>query len=144
MSALVFVDTNVLLYAMDEADPTKHKVAQSWRRALWKNRTGKTSFQVLNEFYANVSKKWPDAQERARAEIRDLLAWQPVATGGEAIEFAWRVQDRYRLAYWDALIFAGAKAALCRYVLSEEFQPGQEIEGMRVINPFITPPDALA
>src|SRR5919108_460426 len=73
MIALVFVDTNVLIYAQDSADLKKQRRAQAWRRELWKTGAGRISFQVLQEFYVNVAQKWPNARSQAREEVRDLL-----------------------------------------------------------------------
>ncbi len=144
MNAPVFVDTNVLIYAMDEADRDKQDAARRWRTALWETRRGRTSFQVLEEFYAKVTKKWPAAREQARAEVRDLLAWRPVQVEGEVIERAWKLQDRYRLSFWDALIVAAAKSASCRYLLTEDLQSDQSLDGVRVVDPFLCGPDSLA
>ena len=41
--SLVFVDSNVFLYAFDEADPGKQQAALKWRAELWKNRRGRVS-----------------------------------------------------------------------------------------------------
>ncbi|MBZ5646330.1 MAG: PIN domain-containing protein [Acidobacteriia bacterium] len=144
MTAPVFVDTNVLIYAMDEADRGKQQAARRWRAALWKARLGRTSFQVLEEFYAKVTKKWPAARDQARAEVRDLMAWRPLRVDGEIIERAWRIQDRYQLSFWDALIVAAAKSASCRYLLTEDLQPDQNLDGVRVVNPFLCAPDSIA
>lgn len=140
---MVFVDTNVFLYALDEADRTKQEAARLWRAEMWKSQRGRTSFQVLEEFYAKVVKKWPDAQDRARAEIRDLLAWQPVKIDGSVIEQAWKIQDRYRFSFWDSLIVASAKAASCRYLLTEDMQNNQMVDGIRVVNPFKATPESI-
>ena len=136
MTAPVFVDTNVLIYALDEADRKKQQLAQAWRMELWKSRRGRISYQVLQEFYVKVTQKWPTARERARAEVRDLLAWQPVAADATLLERAWKIQDRYRLSFWDALIVAAARVASCRYLLTEDLQADQEIDGVLVVNPF--------
>jgi predicted nucleic acid-binding protein len=139
----VFVDSNVLLYAVDEADPDKQRVARKWRAELWKSRRGRVSFQVLGEFYVNVLRKQPTAREEARAEVRDLLAWNPVVTDAALLERGWKLQDRYRLSYWDALIVAAAKAALCRYLLTEDLQSGQQLDGIEVVNPFLRGPESV-
>jgi len=144
MTAPVFVDTNVLIYAFDEADPVKQAAARRWRAALWKSRRGRTSFQVLQEFYVKVTKQWPAARTQARAEVRDLLAWRPVQVDGDLIEGAWKIQDRYRLSFWDALIVAAARSASCRYLLTEDLQPDQNLDGIRVVSPFLGDPDLLA
>lgn len=137
MSELVFVDTNVFIYALDQADVKKQEAARLWRTALWKNRRGRTSFQVLQEFYVKVSQKWPDTRSAVRSEIRDLLAWEPVAIDEEVLEQGWKVQDRFQLSFWDALIVAAAKAASCKYLLTEDLQANQDMDGLLVVNPFL-------
>lgn len=140
---MVFVDTNVLLYALDDADRAKQEAARLWRAEMWKSQRGRTSFQVLEEFYAKVVKKWPDVQEQARAEVRDLLAWQPVKIDGGMIEQAWKIQDRYKFSFWDSLIVASAKAASCKYLLTEDLQDNQVVDGIRVVSPFTVTPDQI-
>jgi len=139
----VFVDSNVLLYAVDEANPRKQEAARNWRAELWKNRRGRVSFQVLGEFYVNAVRKRPAAREEARAEVRDLLTWSPVVADAALLERGWRLQDRYGLSYWDALIVAAAKAALCRYLLTEDLQAGQKLDGIEVVNPFLRDPQSV-
>jgi predicted nucleic acid-binding protein len=139
----VFVDSNVFLYAVDEADPDKQRVARKWREELWKSRRGRVSFQVLGEFYVNAVRKRPAARDEARAEVHDLLAWNPVVTDAALLERGWKLQDRYQLSYWDALIVAAAKAASCRYLLTEDLQAGQELDGIEVVNPFLRGPESV-
>ena len=143
MTALVFVDSNVLIYAVDESNPKKHEAARLWRSELWKSRLGRISFQVLQEFYANIDRKWPAAREQAQAEIRNLMAWRPVAVDAEMFEQAWKIQERYRISFWDSLIVAAAKAASCRYLLTEDLQKGQEMDEVVVVNPFRSSPDEI-
>jgi predicted nucleic acid-binding protein len=143
MTAPVFVDSNVFLYAVDEADQKKQRAARNWRAELWKSRRGRVSFQVLGEFYVNAIRLLPKARDEARAEIRDLLAWNPVVTDAAVLEYGWKLQDRYRLSYWDALIVAAAKASSCRYLLTEDLQPGQKLDGIEVINPFLLDPESI-
>ncbi len=143
MTGPIFVDTNVLLYAVDNADPAKHHRARQWRTDLWKSGSGRTSYQVLEEFYVNVCRLMPEAREHARAEIRDLLAWRPVVVDDALIELAWETQDRYRVSFWDALIVAAAISSSCRYLLTEDLQADQDFGGVRVVNPFSCEPDGL-
>lgn len=139
----VFVDSNVFLYALDEADRDKQRAARNWREDLWKSRRGRISFQVLGEFYVNALRKRPGAREEARAEIRDLLAWNPIVTDAALLERGWKIQDRYHLSYWDALIVAAAKAASCHYLLTEDLQAGQKLDGIEIVNPFLRSPESV-
>jgi predicted nucleic acid-binding protein len=143
MTANVFVDTNVLIYAVDQADPTKQQAAQAWREWLWETHCGRISFQVLQEFYVNAIKKQPSAQIEIRKEIGDLMAWQPITLDATLIARAWKIEDRYRISFWDSLIIAAARAADCRYLLTEDLQRGQELDGVIVVNPFLSAPASL-
>ena len=143
MSGLVFVDTNVFLYAADQADARKQVRAKFWRDWLWETRRGRLSFQVLQEFYSNVCRKWPKGKAAARLEIEDLLSWKPVAADGELLQFAWRLQDRFGFSFWDSLIIAAAKASQCAFLLSEDYQAGQNIDGLVIVNPFLTQPEQI-
>ena len=80
----VFVDTNVLVYARVTSDPGKHRTALDWMTGLWESGTGRLSIQVLQEYYVTVTRKLRPALSRiaARADVRDLLAWDPVPIGG--------------------------------------------------------------
>ena len=75
-------------------------------------------------------------RESARAEIRDLMAWNPVLADAALLERGWTIQDRYRLSYWGALIVAAAMASACAHLLPEDFQTGQRLDGIEVLNPF--------
>jgi predicted nucleic acid-binding protein len=143
MTAPVFVDSNLFLYAMDDADPKRQEAAQIWRQELWKTRLGRISFQVLGEFYVNAVRKHPAARNQARAEVRDLLAWNPLRPDADLLEQGWKLQDRYHLSYWDSLIVAAAKAMSCAYLLTEDLQAGQKLEGIEVLNPFVRNPSSI-
>jgi predicted nucleic acid-binding protein len=143
MTAPIFVDSNVLLYAVDDSNRNKQIAASEWLAELWTRRLGRISFQVLGEFYVNAIRLNPAARDEARAEVRDLLAWHPVVMDAPLLELGWRYQDRYHLSYWDSLIVAAAKAASCGHLLTEDLQPGQKLDGIEVISPFRANPSAL-
>jgi len=134
----VFVDTNVLVYARDASEPEKQPQAAAWIDHLWRTRTARLSFQVLQEYYATTTRKLAPGltPEQARADVRDLLAWRPVSVGTELLEAAWSVEDRFGLSCWDALIVAAARIAGCEYLLTEDLQHGAELEGLQVVSPF--------
>jgi predicted nucleic acid-binding protein len=143
MTAPVFVDCNIFLYAVDDADPRKQRIARDWRDELWKNRLGRISFQVLNEFYVNAVRLKPAARDETRAEVRDLLVWKPVLLDAAVIERGWKLQDRYQLSFWDSLIVSAAKTASCGFLLTEDLQNGQKLDGVEVVNPFLRGPTSV-
>lgn len=144
MTDPVFVDTNVFVYAADAGDAEKQYRASLWLAELWRSRLGRISFQVLQEFFVTVTHKKPDIRDQARAQVRDLLAWRPVVTNALILEQAWRMQDRFKLSFWDALIVSAAKSADCHWLLTEDLQANQNLDGVTVINPFRHSPDHLS
>lgn len=140
MTATYFVDTNLLVYARDAGEPEKHPLAQAWLKYLWRSREGRLSTQVLQEYYQVVTRRLQPglAPEAARADVRDLLLWQPVSVDAALIEKAWSVEDRFQLSWWDALIVGAAQHGGCGYLLSEDLQHAQQFDGLTVLNPFET------
>ncbi len=142
---MVFVDTNVLLYAVDETDPAKQAMAQQWLSACWQQRCGRLSTQVLNEFYANARKRFANAISAgdARAEVRRYQLWKPWLIDQATLETAWAAESRYGLNYWDALMVAAAQHLGCTVLLTEDLQHDQQIDRLRIVNPFVADPKIL-
>jgi predicted nucleic acid-binding protein len=140
-----FVDTNVLVYARDASEPAKQPAAERWLRLLWATRSGRVSSQVLNEYYTVVTEKLRPGlgRDEARADVRNLMAWAPVPTDGPVVEGAWTVQDRHGLSWWDALVVSAAQVAGCAWLLTEDLQHGQALDGVTVVDPFLTDPEEL-
>ena len=138
MTGPVFVDTNVLVYRFDATDQLKQLRADSWLRLLAADRSGRLSFQVLQEFYVTLTKKLKAgfAPEEVREIVRDLIAWQPVTIDLAVLENAWALQERYSLSWWDALIVGAAQVSNCPVLLTEDLQHGQRVGTVRVIDPF--------
>lgn len=143
--SIVFVDTPVLLYAEDTAHAAKHKVAREWLRALWLRRSGRMSVQVLDEFYVNATRKLkpPMPAGDARAEMRRYQRWQPWLNDHATVEAAWAVESRFQLSYWDALMVAAAQQQGCTILLTENLQHDRQIDGLRIVNPFLSGPEIL-
>ena len=136
-----FVDTNVLLYSLDPADPAKQRMARHWMKLLWHNEAGRISWQVVNEFYSNAIRKLHREPAGLRAEVQSLALWEPVGFGLGVIERAWHWMDKAGLPYWDGLILSSAETAGCNCLLSEDFQPGQRFDGITVVDPFRQRPE---
>ena len=107
---------NVLVYALDVRDPRKQVAAWSRRQELCRTGRGRISYQVLQECYAQLLRIWPDRRTEARAEVRGLLAWKPVAVDVAILERSWKLQQRYQLSFWDALMVSAAKATGSGYL----------------------------
>lgn len=138
MSDNVFVDTNILVYARDAAYPEKQTAAERWMRELWEKETGRTSFQVLNEYFVTVTYKLTPGliPERAWEDVRDLMAWEPQAMNRPCLELARHLSLRYSFSWWDSLVVSAAQLQHCTVLLTEDMQDGMMIDEMRIVNPF--------
>lgn len=141
----IFVDTNVLVYARDTTDPSKHARASEWLAHLWERGEGRLSLQVLQEYYVTTTRKLRSGLEAedARADVLDLAAWSPVVADAQTVAAAWSVEDRFGLSFWDALIVAAAQVARCDVLLTEELQHDMDLDGVRVADPFRLAPADL-
>ena len=145
MNDSLFVDTNILVYYRDSSDPEKQKIAEDWMTEIWKNKLGRISYQVLNEYYVTVTRKLdPGLQpQAARLDIKNLMEWDPVVVDKKLIENGWIIQDQYKFSWWDSLIIAAAQKANCSILLSEDLQHRQKIENLTIIDPFKTGIDSI-
>jgi predicted nucleic acid-binding protein len=134
-----FVDTNILLYARDASEAVKQPMAEQLLYGLWANRTGRLSFQVLQEYYNNATRKLKPGLPvaMAREDVRSLLTWKPLRADEVLLDMAWALMDRYGFSWWDAQIVAAAKRLSCARLLSEDMQHGLDIDGMSIVNPFL-------
>jgi predicted nucleic acid-binding protein len=139
MADEILVDTNVLVYAYDRAEPRKQKRALETMRRLVASGRGKLSAQVLGEFFRAVTQKIkpPMSPGDAYGQIVAFIRALPVVpiTPLIVLEAARGVRD-HRLAYWDAQIWATARLNQIPLVLSEDFKDGSALEGVRFADPF--------
>jgi predicted nucleic acid-binding protein len=134
----IFVDTNVLVYAHDADAGDRHVTAKALLAELWDSRSGSLSTQVLQEFYAVVTRRFKPAMPRAKA--RAIVAaygeWCAVATEPQLIVTASRLEEEHTLAFWDALIVQAAIQAGSERLVSEDLQDGRRFGALAVENPF--------
>jgi len=132
MSAEAFHDTNVVIYAFIEAG----------RRSVLAEELvangGTVSVQVLNEF-VNVARRKHALSWRAihgsLVTLQDACG-EPRALTATTHEAALAIAERSGYRIYDALIIASAAEAGCRTLYSEDLADGQEIAGVRIVNPF--------
>ncbi|MFM7101372.1 MAG: PIN domain-containing protein [Verrucomicrobiota bacterium] len=137
MSARRFIDTNILLYAYDLDAPTKRAVALRWVEQGWTS-PGELaiSVQVLQEMHVNLVKQGVSAAQATRV-VRDFSTWPVVDNTLALLQAALGEQARWKISLWDALILAAARASGATELISEDFNHGQDYDGVKAINPFV-------
>lgn len=145
MTAPVFVDTNILVYSRDSQDMAKQQRAHAWLAFLWETKRGRVSRQVLQEYYVTVTRKLKPGlpPPAARADVRGLFLWLAPIDPQGLFESAWTLQDRFSLSFWDALVVGAAGSLGCEHLLSEDLPVGQDLGGVRIVNPFAVEPAKL-
>lgn len=137
MSVRSFFDTNVLIYADDKFAPAKQKRAIYLVTQHRRAGTGVVSMQVLQEYFVTITRKLGVDAKVARRKV-ELLAEFDVATPDVADVLA--AIDLHRLhnfSFWDGLILRSAKQTGCSVLLTEDMQDTREIDGIRIVNPFV-------
>lgn len=136
--AYQFVDTNVLVYAHDKSADQKHAQAKKLIQELWLSGSGCLSVQVLQEFYVTVTKKvaQPMAVDSAIGVISDLAFWRMHPPTAHDVLMAIDLQRRCSISFWDAMIIWSAAQLGCTVIWSEDLNPGQLYEGVKIRNPF--------
>ena len=142
MPEINFVDTNILVYAHDRSEGTKHVQARKLVEQLWKNSEGVLSTQVLQELCINLTRKMrnPFSLEEVREIVQDYLRWPIVVNTADSVLRALEIEGRYKISFWDSLIVQAAERAGAATLYSEDLAPGQAYGAVRVVNPFATTP----
>ncbi len=139
MTGPCFVDTNVLVYALDIDALHKQPVAFGLIADLIAANCLVLSPQVLIETVAALSKR---RLPFSTGEIRDYLEryrdCQLVTPDFAMIRRALDARARYQLSWWDSLIVAAAERGSCKVIYSEDLNHGQSYFGIAVHNPFFT------
>ena len=130
------LDSNVLIYAADREAGSRHEQGlRVMARAAQADCV--LTLQALAEFFAVATRK---RGVTAADAIVFVEGWQALfeCAGAtlETVGMAMRAVDRHHIAFWDAMIWAVAREAGCRYLLSEDFQHGRTLGGVTFVNPF--------
>jgi predicted nucleic acid-binding protein len=138
MTGRAFLDTNVLVYLFDHDEPAKQ---QRVRQILADAKPDGfvLSAQVLSEFYVTVTRKLarPLPVDLAAQAVDGLGLLPVVPVDVTLVKRATQISSSAQISYWDALIAAAAVRSGCERLLTEDLNDGQEIDSVRVENPFL-------
>jgi predicted nucleic acid-binding protein len=134
-----FIDSNVFIYMFDGVDHRKRGIAVGLINNAQENRSGRISFQVVQETLNVITRRIdnPATISDARRFLDFVLAplWVVMPSAsiyGGALD----IQARYRYSFYDSLIIASALDSGSSRLITEDLQDGQRIEGLTITNPF--------
>jgi predicted nucleic acid-binding protein len=136
-------DTNVLVYAADRDAGDRHLIAVDLvRRARGKDCV--ITLQALAELFRTLTGKGKVSPAEA---MRVVQAWRDVAPIFAADDMclvdAMDAVTHHSWSFWDAMMWATAKRAGCRLLISEDGQDGRTLGGVTIANPFLATPSPL-
>jgi predicted nucleic acid-binding protein len=134
---MISFDTNVLVYATAARADARVSRAQDLLARAMRATTSILLLQSLAEF-SNVAIR--KARIPANAVKTTIEAWRavlPVQSADDSdLVLALEAVRAHRLPFWDAMLWASARRAGVRHMLSEDFQDGFALQGVTFINPF--------
>jgi predicted nucleic acid-binding protein len=130
-----FLDTDLFVYLYSETDPAKREQAfvaiNTFDRVV--------STQVLNEFCSVALRKLHYPIQAVKDAVGEICETCYLATIDETIiTKALDVHEKYGYSFYDSLIITSALEQKCRYLLSEDMNNGQLIEGHLTIKNIFT------
>jgi predicted nucleic acid-binding protein len=132
-----FLDTNLLIYALDPSEPEKRALIGDLLMRMVTSGQLVLSVQILNECYrVPTDRRRIMPRTDARRFIASLSVFCVAPSGYLVTEQAWRIQEATNFNWWDCLLLGAASLAGVTYFLSEDMQHEQQLFGMTILNPF--------
>lgn len=140
MRAEIFVDTNILFYALTDGPDVRHGKARERVRFLWDQPgSGAVSVQVLQELHVNLLRKAGLSITASAERVSHYLAWTVIDNDRALLRAGFDAQARWGLSLWDSLIVVAAQRSGARKLWTEDLSAGQAFDGVTIENPLIAP-----
>lgn len=134
----IFLDTNILLYTLDENDKDKQKNARTIVQNATKQNTSVISTQILQEFYVASTSKLGVEPLLAKSIVHSFENMEVVRIDPYLIREAIDASILNQISFWDSLVVVAAESAKCETLYTEDLNDGQIIRGVKIENPFHT------
>lgn len=131
-----FLDTNILIYQMDNRDAGKRKRCRELVRALVVKHEAVISTQILQEFDVACTAKLRIKPILVKGMMHGFQNMEVVTVGIDLINEAVDTSVQYRISFWDSLVVVSAESAKCQYLITEDLNEGQVIRNVRIQNPL--------
>ena len=139
MSVELFIDTNIFIYQLDTTDPRKQQIAERIVRDGIAHRNTCISYQVIQEFLNAAIRKAEVPLDDIAIRTFLVTILEPLYSVPASIALFQRalsIWQKIHFSFYDSLIVAAALEAGSSRLISEVMQHGQQIESLRIENPF--------
>ena len=132
-----FLDTNFLIYCFSKDEAEKRNTAREiLKRGMENTASFVISTQVVKEFTSVMIGKFKVDPVIVKKIIADFENFEIVQLNLSIIQKGIDIHLTSKLSFWDSLVVAAAKSAKCTFLLSEDMNHNQKIEGVSIYNPF--------
>lgn len=135
------IDTNILVYAYDTSEDTKHNIAKELLKQIWRNGGGVVCVQSLMEFFVVITKKvaFPISLATAKTIIGDMVrseSWRVIDRDINTFLQAINLASQYSVHIWDATIAACMKENGVMHIVTEDKADFEKLPDIQVNFPF--------
>ena len=134
---MVFIDTNVWVYALSAQNHAKKKTAVNLIANSYREDVICVSSQVLKEFANFAFKKTTKSAVEINAMLAKIGSYTFVADTKELVADGVIGKETWQVDFYDALMIAAANKAGCSTVFTEDLNNGQKYGNVTVVNPFV-------
>lgn len=133
----ITLDTNVLIYAIDQDSGDKQEQAIALIEQCVLAHECVLTLQSLAEFYSAVTRKGKVSPVEAKQQVADWQVLFPtVLPSIHSVNHAMNAVEEHSISFWDAMLWTVARENAVNKLYSEDFQPGRVLQGVEFINPF--------
>ena len=133
---MVFIDTNVWVYALSAQNHAKKKAAVNLIAKSYREDVICVSSQVLKEFANFAFKKTTKSAAEINAMLSKIGSYSFVADTRELITDGVIGKEKWQVGFYDALMIAAANRAGCSTIFTEDLNNGQKYGNVTAVNPF--------
>jgi predicted nucleic acid-binding protein len=135
------IDTNILVYAYDTSEGTKHEVSKDLLRRIWQGGGGIVSLQNLMEFFIVITQKVENPIDvlEAKTIVEDFLKsdnWLIIDRDLDTFLSAIDLVNKYDIHLWDAVIVACMMENEITEIMTENKKDFEKIPDISVTVPF--------
>jgi predicted nucleic acid-binding protein len=136
------LDSNILVYAAHPDDQRHARAVAVVARA--RRADCIQTLQSLGESFRVLTARRGWEAEKAIAVMTGYRhLFEIVAANADDFVVATAAVRDHRLSFWDAMLWATARRAGCRLILTEDGHDGRNLGGVRSVNPFLPENEAI-
>ena len=133
------IDSNILVYSIDAAAGSKHKIAKDLMERGMEERGATISIQNIVEFARVISEK-SKTQLSTQAQmnlVHDFnYSFKVLTYGPETISCALQISSLNNIHFFDALLVATMNENGINHIITENVSDFKKVKWLKVLNPF--------